>query len=136
MTLLLEAWLNIDKKNIRRVLIDYQKGNPQIIDGHHILHCLDGLRQDLKCKADDTPMPSRILRHGIGDHQVHMCRNWEKLIAWTQAPERNACYRQLDDYQVVEHSLERHAFCPKDSPYYSVMTAYFNKFGHKDPFVA
>ncbi|MCJ1271668.1 hypothetical protein MMC22_011573 [Lobaria immixta] len=120
-------------KLMRKAFVDYQRGNEQIIESSHIHHCLDSLRQDVMCKADDTPMPTSKIPHHVGDGQVLQCRDWNKLIAWAHDPERNACHRMLDDYRPISHSLERHAFCPKNSPYYSVQTAYFEKHGHKDP---
>lgn len=76
-----------------------------------------------------------ILGGHLGDGQTTMCRDWNKLVAWTQAPSQQACYRSLDDYKTVKHSLERHAFCPVDSEYYDVQTAYFRRWGHVDAFV-
>lgn len=83
------------------------------------------------CKADDTPMPSIEQPHVIGKGQVMECKNWDALIAWAGAPERNGCYKIISDYKRVDHILEQYAFCPPDSPHYPVMTAYFEKHGHK-----
>ena len=109
------------------------RGLPQDIKLGHAEHCLDALRQDVMCRADDTPMPVGSVPHSLGDGQVMKCRNWDKLIEWTQAPEQNACFRLMGDYHTVTHTLERHQYCPPDSRYYPVMKAYFDKFGHKDP---
>ena len=111
---------------MRKMVIDLKAGNESIITWEHYQHCLDALRQDIMCIADDTPMHG-VIGRGIGDGQVVQCRDWNKLIAWTQAPKRNACYRSLDDYRTVAHSLERHAFCPEGSPYYEVSRAYFQR---------
>ena len=127
--------LTSQQKIMRRAFVDLQRGNPEIINGHHIHHCLDALRQDIMCTGDDTPMPTVLEKDKIGDNQVRMCRSFDKLVGWSQALERNACYRRLTDYRWVHHKLERFAFCPKDSPSYAVQTAYFEKWGHKDPFV-
>ena len=111
----------------------YTKGN-STVTYHHYEHCLDGLRQDIMCKADDTPMEGNRDRPGLGDGQVMQCRDWDALIAWTQAPERHACHRLIDDYNTDDHALERFAFCPEWSPYRDVSRAYFEKWGHKlDP---
>lgn len=80
-------------------------------------------------------MPTILQDDRIGDGQVRMCRNMDKLVEWTQEPEHSACYKRLTDYGWVYHKLERFAFCPKDSPSYEVSNAYFEKWGHKDPFV-
>lgn len=105
-----------------------------IISAEHVYHCLDTLRQDVTCLADDTPMPTVNALHQIGNGQVRQCRDLMKLVAWTQEPERHACYRMLDDYRRVPHSLEQFAYCAKDSRYFSVAEKYFKQHGHKDPY--
>ncbi|KAM3084560.1 hypothetical protein ACMFMG_001338 [Clarireedia jacksonii] len=122
-------------KIMRRAWVDIERGNPPIIASHHIHHCLDTLRQDIMCTANDTPMPTRLQENVIGDGQVMMCRDFDKMIKWTQEPERQSCYKRLTDYFPLAHKLERFAFCPQDSKYYSVVESYFKKWGHKDPFV-
>lgn len=44
---------------MRKAIVDYEKGNPIEISAGHVHHCLDALRQDTTCNADDTPMPSK-----------------------------------------------------------------------------
>lgn len=105
------------------------------IDRFHIQHCLDSLRQDVMCLADDTPMAIPENIHKVGDGQIRKCRDWNKFTAWAVAPERTACFKQLSDFKPVIHTLEKHAFCPEGSEYYPVMKEYFEKHGHKDPFV-
>lgn len=103
----------------------------------HVEHCLDSLRQDLMCAADDTPMPSLELLNGSGEGQMMQCKDFGKLIAWTQAPERNACYKRLttSDYKPIVHSIERYAFCPAGSQHFAAMSRYFEGHGHhEDPF--
>lgn len=112
--------------------MDLRTNKPSIITWEHCQHCLDALRQALMCRADDTPMYGKVGAH-LGDGQVVECRDWNKLIAWTQHPDRNTCYQSLSDYKTIKHSLERHAFCPPGSPYSEVSRAYFDKWGHKDP---
>ncbi|KAJ5721761.1 uncharacterized protein N7483_009695 [Penicillium malachiteum] len=122
-------------KVMRRTYHQLWAGEEASIPSDHIEHCLDSLRQDLMCKADDTPMPSLKLYNGGGEGQAMQCKDFDKLVAWTQAPERNACYKRLTDYQVIVHSVERYAFCPQDSEHYDAMESYFQKHGHyADPF--
>ena len=52
----------------------------------HIEHCIEMLRVDIMCIADDTPYlveirsnSEEIPRH---DAFIHRCRNFEKLIDW------------------------------------------------------
>lgn len=63
-----------------------------------------------------------------------MCKDWDALVSWTQAPERQACFKMIDEYRRVPNSLEEFAFCPDESEHKSVMENYFEKWGHKDPF--
>lgn len=79
-------------------------------------------------------MPTVEARHQIGNGQVRQCRDIKKLTEWTQESERNACYRMLDEYRRVPHSLEQFAFCDKSSQYYDVAGEYFEVNGHKDPY--
>lgn len=119
---------------MRKAFVDYERGLPPQIHSWHVHHCLDTLRQDLMCTADDTPMPGVAKPHEVGNGQVRMCRNFDKLVEWTHAPEREACYRRLTDYGGVINAIERYAYCPEDSQYHPIMEAYFEKWGHKDPF--
>ena len=122
------------QKLMHRKAVDLRDRVDSVVTWEHYLHCLDALRQDIMCRADDTPMYARFGHH-VGDGQISMCRNWEKLLEWTQSPEHNACYHMIDDYPHAEHNLEKFAFCPLDSRYYAVSQAYFEKWGHVDPWV-
>ena len=116
---------------MRNLTGSLMKGEKSPVSYDHYLHCLNALRQDIMCRADDTPMPAAPGRR-IGEGQQVMCRDWDKLVAWTQAPEQNACYRQLDDFRMAKVGVERHAFCPANSPYRPIQEAYFEKYGHKN----
>jgi hypothetical protein len=78
-------------------------------------------------------MPAGEEARAIGDEQTVMCRNYDRLVDWIYAPERNACHKALDDYRSISHSIERYAFCGKKSPYFENMTRYFEENGHSDP---
>lgn len=101
----------------------------------HIEHCLDSLRQDIMCKADDTPMPTVKIINGAGDDQVMQCKDFNKVIEWAQSPEHDACYKHVNEFAGVHHGVERFAFCKEDSPFYPSMSRYFEKHGHKDEIV-
>lgn len=100
----------------------------------HIAHCLDFLRQDVMCTADDTLMPSIAQEGGLRKNQIMQCRDWDALGRWAKEPTRDACFHQISDYRHIEHSLEQHAFCAPDSPYYEVWNKYFEIHGHKNLF--
>jgi len=97
----------------------------------HTFHCLDALRQDIMCAANDTPMPVVELPNKIGDGQIVQCRNYDALVQWTREPERFPCYnRTVDTGLSLENRIEAYAYCPEDSPFYSTQQAYFAKWGH------
>ena len=121
-------------KYVRRHLVDLKRTNSSGLDSVHAHHCLDLLRKDVLCYGDDTPMPTNDMHTAIGDGQVLMCRDYEKMVAWAQAPERNACHRSLDEYRQIKHPIERYAFCEEDSQYYEVMKGYFEEHGHVNPY--
>ncbi|CAI6336795.1 unnamed protein product [Periconia digitata] len=121
-------------KIIRKAVKSFDRTGAWEGSREHLYHCLNTVRQDLMCKSDDTIMTTGNKPHVIGDDQTVWCRNWDSLVDWAQDPQRHACYRILDDDKPVQHSLELYAYCPKDSPHYETMQAYFNKHGHKDAF--
>jgi hypothetical protein len=120
-------------KYMRKAFMDFEAGNEAIVASAHVYHCLDSLRQDIMCKADDTPMPSPQIHDSVGDNQVLQCRDLSKVIEWATAPERGACYQAGNDFRPVLHNLERHSHCPVDSPYYPVVEEYYQKHKHQNP---
>lgn len=96
-------------RNLTKSLV---RGEHSYVEWDHYEHCLNALRQDLLCRADDTPMPAVPGMH-IGGNQQLMCRDWNKLVEWSQAPGQNACYRQIGDYRSAIIGIERHLFVPK-----------------------
>ncbi|PYI24195.1 hypothetical protein BO99DRAFT_428464 [Aspergillus violaceofuscus CBS 115571] len=119
-------------KNIRRAFNQLLSGEANPIPFGHVEHCLDTLRQDLMCRADDTPMPSLQLVNGAGEGQIRQCKDFEKLVAWTKHPDRDACYRRLSDYRPPSRSIDRYAFCAPDSEYFATMTRYFEYYGYPE----
>jgi hypothetical protein len=109
-------------------LKEYREGLPQSRTFDHSVHCLDWLRQNIMCQADDTPLYTTNSRHadsGVG--QNRKCRDWGRLREWTE--EHTACYR--NGHFVVEDTLEsqvgRFKFCKSDSPYLSKIRKYYGK---------
>ncbi|RYN40286.1 hypothetical protein AA0113_g302 [Alternaria arborescens] len=119
-------------KLVRKAIASKHKGDPRPFNLLHIYHCLDGLRQDIMCTADDTPMPAPVAPQG-GDDQLRRCRDWDKLISWATRPDQHACY-EFDDYREATNTLENFAFCPPESPYRKFQEAYFQYHGHKDAY--
>ncbi|MCJ1404638.1 hypothetical protein MMC11_007864 [Xylographa trunciseda] len=109
-------------KVIARTLDDLRQGRPLYTPFEHSVHCLDGLRQDVLCNADDTPRWSGSGDNMSGVGQVRQCKDWSRLEAWAKS--YTACHRHIH----LNHGddvLERYKFCPKDSPYAAKIKAYF-----------
>ena len=120
--------LTVWKKLIYRSLMEYRKDIPQALPSEHITHCLDSLRNDIMCHADDTPRYTTSTCEPVtGVGQYRQCRDWAKLEAW--AKERHACYRYgdptIEDKKPLQ--LGRMKYCPKDSPYLPTVRKYFGK---------
>jgi len=83
----------------------------------HLIHCIDALRQDTICAADDELL---YVTTGsvFGGGQTRQCRDFSKLEEW--ALENNGCYI-FDDLEPPYFVNQRYANCPKDSPYYKTM---------------
>jgi len=117
-------------KGLRQAFIEYERGLPHTVPTGHVHHCLDALRQDVLCSADDTPMPGVSFPDQIADGQIRQCRNMDDLVKWVHEAEREACYHRLNDQGGINDPLERYAFCPEDSEYAPIQKAYFEKWGH------
>ncbi|QSZ35664.1 hypothetical protein DSL72_006786 [Monilinia vaccinii-corymbosi] len=111
-------------------LMEFWQGKPQSRRWEHVIHCVDQLRQEALCNADDTPRYStsdNIPVSGMG--QVRMCRSWEKLEEW--AKKYNSCYRYVNQTASYEDfpQIERFIWCPEGSPYSAAVESVFGKIG-------
>ncbi|RDW76015.1 hypothetical protein BP5796_06836 [Coleophoma crateriformis] len=55
----------------------------------HAYHCLEYLRQAVRCSADPTLDPTtynedRNSHSSLGWHGSHVCRDYDRLLAWTE----------------------------------------------------
>lgn len=109
------------QRTVYRSIMDYHFERPQKIALVHILHCLDELRRDVICHADDTPRYAGLQDPpGTGKGQVKMCRDWNALQAW--ALENTACFRHEDG--VADRMINRFKFCSNGSqPWLEVISA-------------
>ncbi|EED20598.1 hypothetical protein TSTA_038090 [Talaromyces stipitatus ATCC 10500] len=116
---------------------DAHIGKKPKVSYHHIEHCLDLLRQDIMCRADD--LMDFTKDHGdeflTGEGQVRKCRDWNKLSKWVQ--ERTACYKTINITRAgedhgVAHQLDRYTYCPPGSPYEPLIRA-FKDLGRVNP---
>ena len=85
---------------------------PQSLHFSHINHCLDAIREDIVCNADDTPRYTGFTEStssGLG--QFRMCKDWGMLEAW--AKQHSACYKtKADTVTAAGISLDSFKYCP------------------------
>lgn len=104
-------------KIIHISLSEYRRGTRQSRSWHHVSHCMDALRRQVLCDADDTPRATERRAEVVsGLLQHRKCRSWEKLEDF--AKRHTACYRRPDNPDSEGISkLERFKHCPPDSGY-------------------
>lgn len=98
-------------------LSEHRRGVPQTRSWHHISHCLDALRRQILCDADDTPRATdRRTEVVSGLLQHRKCRRWEDLEEF--ANQHTACYKRPESPESDQKSvLERFKHCPPNSAY-------------------
>jgi hypothetical protein len=101
----------------------YRASTPQIIPHAHIIHCLDNLRQDIICTADDSPRYFTNNGTHSGENQVRFCRDFNQLNNW--AAEHDACFRQNHDLVDDVAPIEKFKYC-KSSKYLDQVREYFD----------
>ncbi|KAH8779955.1 hypothetical protein F5883DRAFT_193783 [Diaporthe sp. PMI_573] len=98
-------------------LSEFRRGLSQSRSWHHISHCMDALRRQILCDADDTPRATerRIeVVTGVGQHRK--CRSWLELE--TFALQHTACYKRPEDPERDgQPILDRFKHCPPGSGY-------------------
>lgn len=103
-------------KIIHISLSEYHRELPQSRSRHHIDHCMDALRRQVLCDADDTPRATDRRREVVsGLFQHRKCRSWEALEDF--AKQHTACYRRPEHPMENESKLERFKHCPPGSGY-------------------
>jgi hypothetical protein len=109
------------QKSIRTATIHFFRNEKQTESIHHITHCLDALRRDTLCYADDTPRYSTLSSVNLsGVGQVRQCKDWSRLESW--AEENTACFRNWNSSSSTE---VRYSHCPKGSEYEKKVKEYF-----------
>lgn len=114
------------QKRIRHTLVELRDGKPPTFPVEHSLHCLNALRQDVICHADDLPLYSSEDHLGNVDFGQHRtCRNWEALERWSN--EHTACWRDINPGEDID-TLLRYRYCPPGTPYEEYIHAVFGDF--------
>lgn len=108
--------------------MEYREDRAQSLEYHHITHCLDQLRADVQCTADDTlRVTTPDMRPVTGEGQVRSCRSWDALQAWTL--ENQGCYRygnpSVED--VKQSQIPRMRYCRDGTPDMDRVRDYFGK---------
>ena len=96
--------------------MEFRFNEPQTRRFEHVLHCMEALRQDIICNADDTPRYTTISKEpesGVG--QARMCRDWGKLERWARG--YNSCFSFVNQTASGFPQVLRYTYCPEGSPY-------------------
>lgn len=94
---------------------EYRRGETQSRVWHHISHCLDALRRQILCDADDTPRATERREEVVSGLLQHRnCRSSTELEDF--ARQHTACYKRPERPD-GKPRLERFKHCPKDSGY-------------------
>ena len=84
------------------------------------MHCLDVLRSEVMCTADDTPLSFRFQElHQTERAPKRKCRDWNKFQEFLT--ENSACYRRGKPGSVEYDTLREFMNCPPGSPYNAVV---------------
>ncbi|KAI1327327.1 hypothetical protein F5Y16DRAFT_198762 [Xylariaceae sp. FL0255] len=104
-------------KTIYLSLAEYRRGDAQTRDWRHVSHCLDALRRQVICDADDTPRKTERRPEVVsGILQHRMCRRWEDLEDF--AKQHTACYKRPEDPGLdTRPIIDRFKHCPPGSGY-------------------
>lgn len=118
------------QKILHSTLTKLRDGHPLDFVFSHALHCLDALRQDVICFADDTPLYSSLEHPGSpGVSQGRQCRSWEKLETYSH--EHTSCWRDINPTEPID-TLLRYRYCPPGSPYNERIHEIFGDFNTGD----
>ncbi|KAI0142954.1 hypothetical protein GGR57DRAFT_508423 [Xylariaceae sp. FL1272] len=104
-------------KIVYLALAEYRRGDTQTRDWRHLSHCLDSLRRQVICDADDTPRATERRPEIIsGVYQHRMCRRWEDLEAY--ARKYTACYQRPENPDAdTRPIIDRFKHCPPGVDY-------------------
>ncbi|KUJ19151.1 uncharacterized protein LY89DRAFT_667145 [Mollisia scopiformis] len=112
---------------IYRALREFEQGIPQTTPMHHHIHCLDALRENAICSADDTlrPAGSGQATPLVPEKQPRkQCRDWNQLERW--AVENSACFKRYPDDDPKHRTLEEWRNCPENSQFMPLVNKFFN----------
>ncbi|KAJ5589247.1 hypothetical protein N7537_011925 [Penicillium hordei] len=119
-------------KSLHRSNLEYRKGVKQSYPTEHLIHCLDNVRQDIMCAADDTPRYIPVDATGTATTavgQYRQCKDWEKLRQWSKANDACFSYNELIRHELLEDQPFPHAlrFCSRDSKFLPTVQKFYNQ---------
>jgi len=86
----------------------------------HVVHCLDVLKSDAMCIADDTPLPYGFqVTYQEERSPKRRCRDWNKLTEYVT--ENSACFHRNHSDPTLHGTFAEFTFCPPNSPYRAVV---------------
>ncbi|KPI43357.1 uncharacterized protein AB675_7161 [Cyphellophora attinorum] len=118
---------------LHRSNLEYRTNHTQTYTTEHLLHCLENIRLDLTCNADDTPrfVPRTAHESTVktGVDQLRQCRSWDALEKW--AKEHSACfnYHEFERKELEENVVYPAAwsFCGEGSEYLAQVQRFYGK---------
>ncbi|KAK5722225.1 hypothetical protein LTR17_014328 [Elasticomyces elasticus] len=113
--------------------LEYRTDHTQTYPTEHLLHCLDNLRADLECSADDTlryvPVHAHVSTVSTGIGQPRQCRDWSQLRDWAKS--NSACfnYHEFARSELNETNVYPSAwsYCKEGSEYLPAVQDFYNK---------
>lgn len=112
---------------IYRALREFEQDIQQTTPMHHHIHCLDALRENAICSADDTLRPAgkgQATPQIPGLQPLKQCRDWKQLEKW--AIQNSACFKRYPDHDPNHRTLEEWRNCPDGSPFTSTVDEFFS----------
>ncbi|PQE28640.1 Thioesterase domain-containing protein [Rutstroemia sp. NJR-2017a BBW] len=102
---------------LRVTIHQFFDGKVPTLPESHVIHCIDVMREEIMCSADDTPRYTGRVNTEVGkkiatsgNGQTRMCKNWSALAKW--ATDNSACYRYVNKTDPDFPELERYKYCP------------------------
>ncbi|KAI0381321.1 hypothetical protein F5Y04DRAFT_280854 [Hypomontagnella monticulosa] len=84
----------------------------------HFIHCLDIIRLDTICQADDTLLTYEAQQRSEMPPK-RMCRSWDQLEEY--AIQNSACFQRREPSDPLHNTVYEYTNCPASSPYYSLI---------------
>lgn len=105
------------QQSLRNTVFEAFNNTPMTDTLEHALHCVNTLREEVICNADDTPKYTGRVNANLGVAEPmsgvgysRMCNDWSKLEAF--AIQNSACFKHINGSNPDFPTIERYKFCP------------------------